>query len=251
MNKSKSNQKKSIERYSTGINEFNALLNGGLPIKKIINVNGSSKVGKTTILLQISINIIRRYNKKVFYFDIDGGLTYELLDSFGGLHMLYNQDTNPNGKLFLLNVSTIQEIIRIVDKVTKDNNTALIIIDSETSVIDKSILRDKYLGSKKNGVDTKAKMWSNKAKTFKAIIRNSNASMITVSQARWNTSRKNPVLISSACNGIKYMSDGTISIKVNGKSTNNPLKISISTSSGYVLKSNYIINTELIYGKGI
>lgn len=238
-----------IRRYSTGIIKLDTLLNGGLPIKNIVNINGPSGGGKTTIMLQIARNVITKYNKRVIYFDIDGGATYELIESLGAASLLYDDINNPDGKLFLLNVSTMEDIITIMDTFALDENTALIIIDTETSVTNKAVIEDDSLGTENNGTILKTTMWRRKAKTFKAIMRKSNATLILVSQCRYDNSKIK--LKSAASLGIEYMRCGEISIKLISKSIENKMKISLRTSKGKILKSKHKITTDLVYGKGI
>jgi len=200
-------------RYETGIIMFDLLLNGGLPKGRAIAVGAEPGVGKTTLLIQACGNIVERYNKKAYYLDVEGGATYELFEAMGFANLLYNPNTNPDGKLYLLSVKTIQDISRIIKKVAPDEETAVIVIDSDTQVTDQLAIDDEILGTGNNAVGSNARMWSKASRPLNAIISSSNASLLVVHQARVNLTGFMPKIESAGGNALKHL----VSVEVWGK----------------------------------
>lgn len=56
-----------VDRFVTGIKEFDQVLGGGLVKGSVILIGGEPGIGKSTIMLQISA-ILSKYSKKVIYF---------------------------------------------------------------------------------------------------------------------------------------------------------------------------------------
>jgi len=200
-------------RYETGIIMFDLLLNGGLPKGRAIAVGAEPGVGKTTLLIQACGNIVEKYDKKAYYLDVEGGATYELFEAMGFANLLYNPNTNPEGKLYLLSVRTIQDISRIIKKVTQDPETAVIVIDSDTQVTDQNEIDDEILGTGNNAVGSNARMWSKASRPLNAIVSQSEASLLVVHQARVNLKGFMPKIESAGGNALKHL----VSVEVWGK----------------------------------
>lgn len=200
-------------RYETGVIMFDLLLNGGLPKGRAVAVGAEPGVGKTTLLIQACGNIVEKYGKKAYYLDVEGGATYELFESMGFANLLYHPTTNPDGKLYLLSVRTIQDIARIIKKVTEDPETAVIVIDSDTQVTDQLAIDDEILGTGNNAVGSNARMWSKAARPLNAIISSSNASLLIVHQARVNLAGFMPKIEAAGGNALKHLA----SVEVWGK----------------------------------
>jgi RecA/RadA recombinase len=200
-------------RYETGIIMFDLLLNGGLPKGRAIAIGAEYGAGKTTLLIQACGNVIERYNKKVYYIDVEGGATYELFEAMGFANLLYNPKTNPDGKLYLLSIKTIQDISKIVKRVAEDPETAVIVIDSATQVTDQLAIDDELLGTGKNDVGLNARMWSKVTRPMNAIINESEACLLIVHQARVNLAGFMPKIESASGNALKHL----VSVDVWGK----------------------------------
>ena len=197
-------------KYRTGILNLDILLNGGFPIGRIIGIGAEWGVGKTTLLIQACGNIIERYNKNVYYIDVEGGATYDLFESMGYAELLYNAKTNPTGRFYLINVETLQDVSKIIHRVTREDDTALIVIDSVTQVLDASVLEDEELGSSKKNIGYDARMWSKVAKPYSAVLKKSKACLILVQQARRDISGFKPRIVASGGNAIKHMTSSSI-----------------------------------------
>lgn len=200
-------------RYETGIIMFDLLLNGGLPKGRAVAVGAEPGVGKTTLLIQACGNIVEKYDKKAYYLDVEGGATYELFEAMGFADLLYNPKTNPDGKMYLLSVKTIQDISRIIKQVSADPETAAIVIDSDTQVTDQLAIDDEILGTGNNAVGSNARMWSKASRPLSAIISNSTASLLVVHQARVNLTGFRPKIESAGGNALKHL----VSVEVWGK----------------------------------
>ena len=212
---SKNNKDESLQapKYSTGIFPLDKLLNGGFPQGRIIGLGAEWGVGKTTMLIQACGNIIEKHNKNVYYIDVEGGATYELFESMGYANLLYHPELNPNGKLYLLNLDTIQEIAKIVKKVTRDDDTAIIVIDSDTQVVDGDLLAEDDLGASNKAIGNDARMWSRVAKSFIAVVKHSNACLIVVHQARERLTGFVSRIEATGGNAIRHM----VSVEIWGK----------------------------------
>lgn len=200
-------------RYETGIIMFDLLLNGGLPKGRAIAIGAEPGVGKTTLLIQACGNIVEKYDKKAYYLDVEGGATYELFEAMGFANLLYHPTTNPDGKMYLLSVKTIQDISRIIKQVSADPETAAIVIDSDTQVTDQLAIDDEILGTGNNAVGSNARMWSKASRPLNAIISNSSASLLVVHQARVNLTGFRPKIESAGGHALKHL----VSVEVWGK----------------------------------
>lgn len=192
-------------RYETGIINLDLLLNGGFPIGKAIAIGTEPGIGKTTMLIQACGNIVEKYDKNVYYIDAEGGASYELIESMGYSNLVYNPKTNPDGKFYLLNIKTIQGIAKVVKQVSRDPETAVIVIDSDTSVTDELILESDVLGMDKNAVASNARMWSSVSRPMNAIIGESNACLVVVHQARVNLSSFFVTVEAAGGNALKHL----------------------------------------------
>lgn len=215
-------------RYETGIVMFDMLLNGGLPKGKAIAIGAEWGVGKTTLLIQALGNIAEKYNKKIYYLDAEGGATYELFEAMGYASALYDPETNPDGLFYLLNLTTIQDISKIIKIVSADPDTAAIVIDSDTKVVDGLALEEEDLGTSNKAVGMNARMWSKAAGPIDAIIKQSEACLIVVHQARVDLTGFMPKITATGGNAIKHM----VSVEIWGKKKGWILPdFSISTAS--------------------
>jgi len=246
--------------YSTGVILLDQLIGGGLPKGKIIGIGGETSVGKTTLLLQICCNVIERYNKDVYYIDVEGGASSELINALNCSHHISCED-NPDGRLHILDINTIQDISVVVKGASEDPETAIIVVDSETQVIDEDMKSDD-LGSSYRGKGSHATMWSRMARTFTAVIRESNACLIMVHQARQKLKGFSQPVASSGGNAMKHMTSIEIWLSylhkidenlVVTKNTNDSsgVFIELTTSKNRLSLPNKKIELPLLYGKGV
>lgn len=252
-------------RYETGIVMFDMLLNGGLPKGKAIAIGAEWGVGKTTLLIQALGNIVEKYHKKVYYLDAEGGATYELFDAMGYANLLYDPETNPEGLFFLLNVTTIQDISRIIKIVAADPETAAIVIDSDTKVVDGLALEEDDLGTSNKAVGLNARMWSKAAGPIDAVMKQSEACLLVIHQARVDLAGFMPKITATGGNAVKHM----VSVEIWGKkkgwilpdfsiSTANKDKpiaigayVKLTTEKNRLTKPFASVMVPIFFGKGV
>ena len=191
-------------RWETGIKALDVLTGGGLPKSKIVAFGSEEGVGKTTILLHTAVNIIENYGKKVVYLDIEGGVTYDMMDGIGVSEYLFSED-NPEGLFYLMNVESIQAVNTVIKAATEDPDVALIVIDSDTNVIDETILEEEAMGAQKSYVGQDARMWSTNFKRINAVIKRSQACLVVVHQARNDLSGFRVVMKPSGGKAAKHV----------------------------------------------
>lgn len=171
-------------RFETGVEGFDALLGGGIPKGHMISISTEEGGGKSTLAAQVCGNIIEKYGVKVYYFDVERGVTPELLSSMGYAQHLYHPEHNPDGKFIRLQTRYIQEIAEVYKEILADPETGVIVIDSTTATEDRRLTEDATLGLDKNSVGAHARMWSQGSRTFNALLADTNISCIMIHQAR-------------------------------------------------------------------
>ncbi len=198
-------------KYRTGIFYLDLLLKGGFPLGKIIGMGSEEGAGKTTALINAMCNIVLEYpEKRGYYIDVEGGATYELWEAMGYSDLIYDADFNPRGRIHLLESETIQDISRQVKLFAADPNTALIIIDSDTAVVDRNDLEDAELGTAKNPAAKNARMWSGPLRVMNAIIKRSQACLVLVHQATTDLSGFIPQVKSTGGRVSKHMASAEL-----------------------------------------
>jgi RecA/RadA recombinase len=206
-------EEKIVEHYKTGINTLDDILGVGLPIGHVVGFGAEHGVGKTTLLLQISKHIINHYKKEVYYIDVEGGLTQEIKYSVGISDLEYYKESNPDGLFHHLEATTMQDIAYIIKILSSNTNVGLIVIDTATMVIDQSLLEDESLGSKNTAFGIDARMWSSNGKYLQACIKESNACLVLLHQARIDLYGKTPKLVAAGGRATRHI----VSIELWGK----------------------------------
>ena len=191
-------------KYKTGIFYIDLMLKGGLPQGKVVGLSSEEGGGKTTVLMQACGKVVQYYpGKKAYYLDVEGGATYEL----------YDEEDNPEGPIKLLQVETIQDVGLWINMVSKDPDTALIIVDSTTFTADERDMEDEFLGTGKNAAAKSARMWSGALPAINATIKRSNACLILIHQARTDLSGFHVTTKSSGGRAAKHAA----SVEIFGK----------------------------------
>jgi RecA/RadA recombinase len=203
----------STARYKTDVIMFDLLMNGGLPQGKIITLGAEEGIGKTTMLIEACANIVKIYNKKVYYIDAEGGATYELFDAMGHSKLLFDKDENPDGMIYRLPMSIMGDINKLLNVVTKDPETAVVVIDSDTAVIDGRLLEEEDLGASKSAMAANARMWSQNLPLINEVIKRSQVCLAIIHQARTDLSGFFAVTTAKAGRAAKHFT----SVEVWGK----------------------------------
>lgn len=173
-------------RWKTGIASLDRLTDGGFPKGKGVALGSEEGVGKTTLLLETALNQMNMYGTRVAYIDTEGGGTYDLAQGIGidYTNYLYHPEHNKKGKFFFYSATTIQEVAKICKIALEDETVSLVVIDSTTQVTDQTALDEDDLGTSKNPIGESARMWSSALRKIGAIVNRSQATLVTVNQAR-------------------------------------------------------------------
>jgi RecA/RadA recombinase len=250
-------------RYPTGIVMLDVLLNGGLPMGKALALGTEQGIGKTTMLIQACGNIIEANpTKKVYYLDIEGGATYELFEAMGYANLLYNPKTNPDGRFYLLSVSTIQQIARVLKHIAADQDTAVVVVDSDTMVADQISLDDEALGTMDKAAAASARMWSRSASTILATIKNSSMCFVFIHQARVNLSAWHATVEATGCRAIKHIVSAEIwgkrkawlaadGSEVKNRKEASGAYIELSTNKNRLTKPFACVEFPIFFGRGV
>ncbi|QMS84829.1 ATPase domain-containing protein [Candidatus Xianfuyuplasma coldseepsis] len=204
----KEGSKQQVERtpkYSTGIIPLDDLLEGGFPMGSIVGFGSEAGVGKTTILLQACANIVKKYNKTVYYIDVENGAKLDLIYKMEYTDMLYHPESNPEGRFYLLSFKTIQDIVSFINQAAKGQDTAVIVIDSVTQVVDEESKEKDDLDVSNKQKGKIATMWSKASRALNTIIGDSDISLIMVHQARQKLNDFNPKTTSAGGNALKHI----------------------------------------------
>ena len=114
---------------STGLQKLDEFLSGGIPSSVITDIYGSNGAGKTQLLFQISINVIKN-GGTILYLDTTGGFRPERI-----LEMQKNQNLEVDilDKITVSRVTNTSEQINLI-KNLKHVKFSLIVIDNITDL---------------------------------------------------------------------------------------------------------------------
>lgn len=119
-----------VEKVPTGVRTLDAMLGGGLPKGKIIEISGQEGVGKTSLCLQISRHFQEVTSEGyVVYIDVEGGNSYEFLADTYGL--------DPKRTIYkrVQANDTAQQVLDFLESVANEDEVILVILDSLASLV--------------------------------------------------------------------------------------------------------------------
>lgn len=249
-------------RYKTDLLAIDDFLGGGIPKGKVISIGAEEGAGKSTLVIQMVGNIVEKYNKKAVYIDAEGGLAIELIESMGYGDLIWHPQNNPDGPIYIMDASTIQEINRIIKLFTSYPDTAVIVIDSTKGVFDASNLDSDELGASNKAVGKSARMWSANVNELAYLIKHSEACMIMIHQARTDLSGFMPKVVSATNKALKHLTTAELWGKVRQYiDKDNVLSNSKATAIGSLLELSVSknklgipfrkIEIPLYFGKGV
>ena len=114
---------------STGLLKLDNFLSGGIPNGIIVDIFGGNGTGKTQLLLQLSINSIKK-GGNVLYLDTTGGFRPERILE---IQKKFNIDFNLLDKITVSRITNTFEQINSIKNFQK-NNFSLIVIDNVTDL---------------------------------------------------------------------------------------------------------------------
>ncbi len=119
-------QEDQVERISTGIDELDLVLGGGLVEGSLVLVGGSPGVGKSTLLLKVCANLARA-GKKVLYVSAE--------ESAGQIKLRANRIDANSENLYLCNELVLENIVAELEKEPYE----LLVIDSIQTIYSEDI----------------------------------------------------------------------------------------------------------------
>ncbi len=140
-------KRKAIGKISTGAKDFNALLGGGVETNGIVEAYGKFASGKSQIGFQLCVNVQLPINKggldgAVLFLDTEGTFRPERIESMAKAVGLDPKKVLEN--MFVVRcANTEQQILTVerADKLIRENNIKLIVVDSLIS-----LFRAEFLG---------------------------------------------------------------------------------------------------------
>ncbi len=115
-----------VERISTGIDELDLVLGGGLVEGSLVLVGGSPGVGKSTLLLKVCANLARK-GKKVLYVSAE--------ESAGQIKLRANRIDANSDNLYLCNELVLENIVTELERAPYE----LLVIDSIQTIYSEEI----------------------------------------------------------------------------------------------------------------
>lgn len=108
---------------------LNAMLHGGLPRKGVVQIAAQSGVGKSTLVLQMSKELLEQgYN--VLYIDAEGGLNENQLKSTGVIKFLNNKNKSIGGKFLVTWENDCGKINELIQRFGNSELVDFIMLDS-------------------------------------------------------------------------------------------------------------------------
>ncbi len=139
--------RKALGKISTGAKSLDELLGGGVEAKAITETYGKFASGKTQLGFQLSVNVQKPIEKKglggkALFIDTEGTFRPDRIESIAKAAEMDPKEVLEN--IFVVRVtSTDQQILAVerADKLVKESNIKLIIVDSLMS-----LFRSEFLG---------------------------------------------------------------------------------------------------------
>ncbi len=114
---------------STGLQKLVKFLSGGIPSSVITDIYGANGTGKTQLLLQISINVVKN-GGTVLFLDTTGGFRPERILE---MQKFQNLEVNVLDKITVSRITNTSEQINSINNL-KQVNFSLIVIDNITDL---------------------------------------------------------------------------------------------------------------------
>jgi len=170
-------------------------LNGGIPEGATCLISGKSKIGKTSICLEILKNAIDT-NRPAFYFDIERRCSASLMGTIQGLNTekLHIIKSTPD------KVLSAEEWLRIIEAAIKENKRAVMVVDS-IAALSTMAEQSEMIGDSRDMAGT-PKLLAGFFRKVQQTIDDNNVIIIFISQLMTNRE----------VNGKKYTEKGGLSI---------------------------------------
>lgn len=162
---------------STGITNLDAVMGGGIPRGRIIEIFGMESSGKTTTTLEIIASCQRTYFDSVkrkgvcAFIDVEHALDREWAENIG-VDM---------SKLLFAQPSSGEEVVQIVERIVKSGLVDLIVVDSIAAMVPKSEIDGEITD---NPIGAHARLMSQAMRRLHGPISKSNTAVVFINQLR-------------------------------------------------------------------
>ena len=128
---------------STGLQKLDEFLTGGIPNCVIVDIFGGNGTGKTQLLLQLSINSIKK-GGHVLYLDTTGGFRPERVLE---IQKQLKTEFNFLEKITVSRITNTSEQVKSINNIEK-NNFSLVVIDNITDLFSYEYKKDESIFEK-------------------------------------------------------------------------------------------------------
>lgn len=168
--------RKAIGRISTGSKELDELLGGGVEVKAITEAYGKFAAGKTQIGFQLAVNAQLPVSKgglegNVLYIDTEGTFRPERIEAIAKAQGMDPEKALQN--IYVVRAeNTSQQILTIerADKLIRENNIKLIIVDSLMSLFRSEFLGRGALGERQQKLNSHIHKLQNLADAYSLAV---------------------------------------------------------------------------------
>lgn len=167
------------EWYKTGNFVLDLVVSSGRGFKPSLNIlYGDSKTGKSTMLFKAFVDMLEAYpDKKAVWLDAEHSIA-ELSLTLGAAQHIYHPDTNPSGRLFIVQVYTVADVMYYSDRFVQDDDILLIGLDSlkalstEATIADLEEFKDAggQIGSDAVAQGKLVRKWKHQAQRFGKLM---------------------------------------------------------------------------------
>ncbi len=169
-------ERKAIGRISTGCKDLDELLGGGIEAKSITEAYGKFASGKSQLSFQLSVNVQLPIGSgglegKVLFVDTEGTFRPERIESIAKAAGL-NPEEALNNVFVVRAENTSQQVLTIerADKLIKENNIRLIVVDSMMSLFRSEFAGRGALGERQQKLNAHIHKLQNLADTHSLAV---------------------------------------------------------------------------------
>lgn len=187
-------------------------LSGGVPLGATAVVAGKSKAGKTTMCLQYAANAQRLFGSKVFFFNIEGRMSHQVLSQVKGLItdidnfeiIMPPAVTDKQGNIIGHTRWYAEQWWDEIGRTIQDNPGSVIIVDSIAKLSsEKEVSED--MGYQDRGA--RQKLEAQFCRKYGDIVMPNEITLFLLTQIQANTSGYGPTVQPKVGNAIKHQAD--------------------------------------------
>ncbi len=194
------------EYLSTGIANLDFILGGGWPRGRIVEIHSEAGIGKTSILLQSSVNNMED-GHRVLFLDVENSLSETLKHLLGVAHYEKPLEGENEPRFVHLSPVSFDEIDEILQIVLKDPvGFDLIVLDSITmAVADRPKGQEKKISAEEAGHG--ARVQARFLKLYKGLLARAGTTMVILNQMRTNLKHWNAQVKPAGGKALEFVAD--------------------------------------------